>query len=365
MSMGLADNPLRVGIVGCGVISDIYLKNLGNTPGIDVTACADLVPERAQEKAQKHSIARACTPDELLGDPEIEVVLNLTIPNAHASVARAAVAAGKSVYNEKPLTIDLEEGRRLIAEADARGVLVGCAPDTFLGGGLQTCRALLDAGAIGEPVAANAWFLAHGHESWHPDPGFYYKSGGGPMFDMGPYYLTALVSLLGPVRRVTGQTRITFPQRTITSKPKYGETIDVEVPTHVTGILEFDTGAIGTVATSFDVWATENARLEIFGAEGSLRLPDPNTFGGPVQILRSGSKTWEDVPLSHGYTENSRGLGVADLAAALRTGGVPRASGAQALHVLEIMHAIHNSAAEARQVELTSHYSRPAGLPSM
>ena len=329
-------------------------------PGVEVTACADLVPERAQEKAQKYGIARACTPDELLADPEIEVVLNLTIPNAHASVARAAVAAGKSVYNEKPLTIDLEEGRRLIAEADARGVLVGCAPDTFLGGGLQTCRALIDSGAIGEPVAANAWFLAHGHESWHPDPAFYYKSGGGPMFDMGPYYLTALVSLLGPVRRVTGQTRITFPQRTITSKPKYGETIDVEVPTHVTGILEFDTGAIGTVATSFDVWATENARLEIFGAEGSLRLPDPNTFGGPVQILRGGSKTWEDVPLSHGYTENSRGLGVADLAAALRTGGEPRASGAQALHVLEIMHAIHTSAADGRNVEVTSPYARPS-----
>lgn len=364
MSQPLAANPVRVGIVGCGVISDIYLKNLGTTPGIQVAACADLVPERAREKAEKYGIAKACTPDELLADSEIEVVLNLTIPNAHASVARAAVAAGKSVYNEKPLTIDLEEGRRLIAEADARGVLVGCAPDTFLGGGLQTCRSLIDSGAIGEPVAANAWFLAHGHESWHPDPAFYYKAGGGPMFDMGPYYLTALVSLLGPVRRVTGQTRITFPQRTITSKPKFGEMIDVEVPTHVTGIMKFGGGAIGTVTTSFDVWADIPNRLEVFGTEGSLRLPDPNTFGGPVLVLKGGSKEWREVPLSHGYTENSRGLGVADLAAALRAGVQPRASGAQALHVLEIMHGIHTSAAEARHIELASPYGRPEPLPT-
>jgi predicted dehydrogenase len=364
MSQPLADDPVRVGLVGCGVISDIYLKNLGETPGVAVVACADLVPERAQEKAETYGVARSCTPEELLADPEIEVVLNLTIPNAHAAVARAAVAAGKSVYNEKPLTIDLEEGRRLIAEAETRGVLVGCAPDTFLGGGMQTCRALIDAGAIGEPVAANAWFLGHGHESWHPDPAFYYKAGGGPMFDMGPYYLTALVSLLGPVRRVTGQARISFPQRTITSKRKYGETIDVEVPTHVTGILEFGAGAIGTVATSFDVWTTEHARLEVFGAEGSLRLPDPNTFGGPVQILKAGSNEWEDVPLTRGHTENSRGLGVADLAAALRGGGQPRASGAQALHVLEIMHAIHTSAANGHHVELASPYGRPAPLPA-
>lgn len=355
--------PVRVGIVGCGVISGIYLENLGKTPGIEVAACADLLVERAQARAAEYGVAKACSVEELLADPSIQIVVNLTIPIAHASVAMAAVAAGKSVYNEKPLTIGLDEGRALLEAAKANSVLVGGAPDTFLGGGLQTCRKLIDDGVIGEPVAATAWFLGHGHESWHPDPAFYYQKGGGPMFDMGPYYLTALVALLGPVARVTGNTRITFPERTITSKQKYGEKIAVEVPTHVTGLLQFASGALGTVTASFDVWATEYCRLEVFGSEGSLRCPDPNTFDGPVQLLPAGSRAWQDVPLTHGYTANSRGLGVSDMAEAIRDGRPARASGEQTFHVLEIMHAVHTASAEGRHVALTSAPERPAPLP--
>ncbi|HXI17430.1 MAG TPA: Gfo/Idh/MocA family oxidoreductase, partial [Chloroflexota bacterium] len=255
---------VKVGIIGCGVISGIYLKNLPAFELVDVVACADLVLERAQARAQEFGIVKACLPDELLADPEVNLVVNLTIPKAHALVALAAVDAGKSVYNEKPLAVQREEGEELLRRAKARGVLVGGAPDTFLGGGIQTCRKLIDDGAIGEPVAATAFMAGHGHEHWHPDPAFYYQPGGGPMFDMGPYYLTALISLIGPVRRVAGSARVTFPERIITSKPKAGETIRVETPTHVAGTLDFASGAVGTVITSFDVWAHSLPRVEIY-----------------------------------------------------------------------------------------------------
>ncbi len=249
------------------------------------------------------------------------------------------------------------------ATARERGLRVGCAPDTFLGGGLQTCRRLIDAGAIGAPVAATAFLLNHGPESWHPDPNFYFQPGAGPMFDMGPYYLTALVSMLGPVRRATGSAQISFPERTITSEPHYGETITVTVPTHVAGILDFAGGAVATIVTSFDVWDVTR-RLEIHGSAGSLRLPDPNIFGGPVQLLRAGEREWEDIPLTHGYTANSRGLGVADLASALRSGRPHRASGELAYHILDIMHAIHDASRESRHIELESTCERPAPLPT-
>src|SRR4051812_31260708 len=212
---------VKVGIIGCGKISGIYLENAPRFGNIEITAVADLVPERAQEKAAEYHIPKACSPDELLADPDIEIVLNLTIPNAHASIGFAALNAGKSVYNEKPLTITRDEGQKLLALAKQKGLLVGGAPDTFLGAGLQTCRDVIDSGVIGEPIAATAFMMSHGHESWHPDPEFYYQVGGGPMFDMGPYYLTALTTLIGPVASVSGSTRITFPTRTITSQKKY------------------------------------------------------------------------------------------------------------------------------------------------
>jgi predicted dehydrogenase len=352
---------VNIGVIGCGKISSIYFENCAKFAMLHVVACADLDMGRAREKAAQHAI-RACSVEELLADPRIEIIINLTIPAAHAKVAMAAITANKSVYNEKPLAIQREEARQMLAAARAGGVLIGGAPDTFLGGGLQTCRLLIDEGAIGLPIAASAFMLNHGHEHWHPDPNFYYQPGGGPLFDMGPYYLTALISLLGPVRRVTGSTRITFPQRTITSEPHYGEKITVNTPTHIAGVLDFANGAIGTIVTSFDVWASELPHIEIYGTEGTLSIPDPNTFGGPVRLRRAGANEWTNVPLTHSYTGNSRGLGIADMADALRSGRPHRANGELAYHVLDIMCAIHDASREGRHIELASTCSRPDPL---
>lgn len=354
---------VKAGVIGCGNISGIYLEVGQTFEGMEIVAVADLIPERAQAQAAKYNIGRACSVAELLADPEIEIVINLTIPNAHASVALQAVEAGKSVYNEKPLTIRREEAQQILKLAASKGLRVGGAPDTFLGGGLQTCRKLIDDGWIGEPVAATAFMLCHGHESWHPAPEFYYQVGGGPMFDMGPYYLTALVSLLGPVRRVTGSTRITFPERTITSQPKYGTKVEVEVPTHIASVLDFANGAIGTIVTSFDVWFAEVPRIEIYGTAGSLSVPDPNGFGGPVRVRRAGADAWSEVPLSHGYARNSRSLGAADMAYALQSGRPHRASGELTYHVLDIMHSIHDAANAGQHIAMQSTCTRPAPLP--
>ncbi len=353
----------KIGVIGCGNISGIYLKADKVFEILETVACADIVMEKAQAQAAQYAIPRACTVEELLADPEIEIVVNLTIPQAHYEVALAAVQAGKSVHSEKPLTVKREEGKALLEAAQAKGVRVGGAPDTFLGGGIQTCRKLIDDGWIGQPIAATAFMLCHGHESWHPAPEFYYKVGGGPMFDMGPYYLTALVALMGPVKAVSGATRITFPTRTITSQPLYGKVVDVEVPTHIVGVLDFASGAVGTLVTSFDVWAAEVPRIEIYGTEGTLSVPDPNTFGGPVRVRRMGASEWSAIPLTHGYAENSRGIGVADMAYALRSGRPHRASGALAYHVLDIMHAIHDAANAGQRVTLESTCERPAALP--
>ncbi|MSP14167.1 MAG: Gfo/Idh/MocA family oxidoreductase [Chloroflexi bacterium] len=358
------NSKIKVGVIGCGVISKTYFTVLQTFEILEVAACADLLLERAQARAAEFNIPKACTVEELLADPHIQIVLNLTIPAAHAAVALAALVAGKSVYNEKPLTITREEGRRILELAQARNLLVGCAPDTFLGGGLQTCRKVLDDGLIGEPIGAFAAMISHGHEGWHPAPDFYYQPGGGPMFDMGPYYLTALAVLIGPVRRVTGMARITFPERMITSQPLSGAKIQVRVPTHVTGLLEFANGAIGNITTTFDVWAGELPRIEIYGTEGTLSVPDPNGFRGPIRVWRPDTKEWRDIPLSHGHIENSRGIGVADMAYALRSGRPHRANGDLAYHVLDIMHAIHDAAREGRQVDLQSTVTRPAPLPS-
>lgn len=356
--------PVRVGLVGCGTISKIYLENARKFHDLDVVACADLVPERAQARAAEYGVPRALAVDELLADPEIEVVLNLTIPAAHAEIGRAALAAGKSVYGEKPLAVRREDGAQLLGAARQNGLRVGSAPDTFLGGGIQTCRQLIDEGAIGAPVAALAFFMNHGHEHWHPDPDFYYQPGAGPMFDMGPYYLTAMVSLLGPVRRVTGSARISFPERTITSKPRSGEKISVNTPTHVAGVMDFQSGVVATIVTSFDVWPSELPRIEIYGSEGTLGVPDPNTFGGPVRIRRPGERAWSDVPLTHGYTANSRGLGLADLARAIREGRPHRANGDLAYHVLDTMQAFLDASREGRHIEIESSVERPAPMPS-
>jgi len=355
--------PVKVGIIGCGNICDIYFTKCKSFDILEVIACADLIMSRAQEKAEKHGIPKACTVKKLLADPSIEIVVNLTVPKAHAEIALAALDAGKNVHSEKPLAVTREDGQAVLKLAKEKKLLVGGAPDTFLGAGIQTCRKLIDDGWIGEPVAATAFMQCHGHETWHPDPEFFYKAGGGPMFDMGPYYLTALVYLLGPVARVSGATRITFPQRTITSKPKYGAVVTVDVPTHVAGTMDFDNGAIGTIITSFDVWAHNLPCIEIHGATGSLSVPDPNGFGGSVKIRRAGAPEWREVPHTHGYAENSRGIGVADMAYALRYDRPHRACGELAYHVLDLMQAFHDSSDTGKHIKLKSRVDRPAPLP--
>jgi Predicted dehydrogenases and related proteins len=354
----------KVGVIGCGNISDIYLQNGQKFTTFDIVAVADILQERAQAKAEKYGISKAYTVEQLLADPEIEIVINLTIPAAHGEVALAALNAGKHVYNEKPLAVDRETAQKMLALASEKGLRVGCAPDTFLGAGLQTCRKLIDEGAIGEPVAATAFMLGHGPESWHPDPNFFYQPGAGPMFDMGPYYLTTLVSMLGPVQRVTGSTRITFPERTITSQPKYGEVIKVNTPTHVVGVMEFASGPIATLITSFDVWHSSLPRIEIYGTEGTLLVPDPNTFGGPVMIAPAGKREWSEVELSHANAGNSRGLGVADMAQAITSNRPHRANGKMAYHVLDLMHAFHDASREGRHITLESNCERPAAFPA-
>lgn len=355
--------PAKAGIIGCGMISERYLQNAQHFESFDIVACADLDVGRARARAEQFQVPRACSVDELLADPDIEIVVNLTIPKAHGEICLAALSAGKHVHVEKPLAVTRAEGQEILSLAHARSLRVGCAPDTFLGGGLQTCRKLIDDGWIGEPVAATAFMLGHGHEHWHVDPDFYYQPGAGPMFDMGPYYLTALISLIGPVRRVTGSARVTFPERTITSKPKYGQTIRVNTPTHIAGVLDFENGAIGTLVTSFDVWAAQVPRIEIYGTLGSLSVPDPNTFGGPVHVRMHDSKEWSPVPLSHGYTDNSRGIAVADMANAIRSGRPHRANGDMGYHVLDIMQGILDASERGTHYELASGCERPTPLP--
>ena len=354
---------IKTGIIGCGNISGIYLKNLTQLFEVtEVVACADLIKERAISRAQEFGIPKACTVDELISDPDIDIVVNLTTPGVHAEINLAAIQSGKSVYCEKPFAITREDGLRTLDAAAKKGVLAGGAPDTFLGAGLQTCRKIIDDGLIGRTVAATAFMLCHGHEGWHPDPVFYYKTGGGPMFDMGPYYLTALISLMGSVSRVTGSANITFDERKITSQPKYGEIIKVDVPTHVAGILDFSNGAVATIITSFDVWHSQLPRIEIYGSEGTLIVPDPNTFGGPVYLRRHDQKEWSQIPLTHFYSDNSRGLGVADMAYSILTGRGQRASGELAYHVLDIMHGFHDASREGKHINLKSICKRPEAL---
>ncbi len=355
--------PLPVGIIGCGNISDIYLKAKDKFPILDIRACADLDITRAEAKAKEHGIPKACLPDALLADLDIQIVVNLTVPGAHYSVSRAALDAGKHVYVEKPLSITRAEGQELKALAAAKGLRLGGAPDTFFGAGLQTCRQLIDEGAIGEPLGVNCFMLSRGTESWHPNPDFFYKTGGGPMFDMGPYYLTALISLLGPLRRVTGSARISMPERTITTEHRKGEKIAVDVPTHIAGVADFVQGTVATLVMSFDVAAHTLPNIQVYGSEGSLAVPDPNTFGGPVKMKKLGGSEWEEVTLTRPYADNSRGVGVADMAYAIQSGRGHRANGDQTYHVLDAMHGFHDASDSGMHYVMQSSCARPAALP--
>jgi predicted dehydrogenase len=322
------------------------------------------VLERAEDQAGAYGVPRACTPEELLAEDEVEIVLNLTVPAVHAEVSMAALEAGKHVYTEKPLAVSLKDGQRMLELAVERDLRIGCAPDTFLGGGLQTCRKVMDEGIAGEPVAVTAFMMNHGPEDWHPNPDFFYQPGAGPMFDLGPYYLSTLASLMGPVRRVTGSARVTFPERTISSQPHAGTSITVNTPTHVAGVMDFEGGPVGTLVTSFDVWSEYQSRIDLYGTEGTLSVPDPNTFGGPVWLWRSDEAAWTEVPLTHPYTGNCRGLGLADMAQALRSGRAHRATGELGMHALEIIHAFLDSSKRGEHVAVDSTFERPAALPA-
>jgi len=356
--------PVRMGVIGCGAISGAYLGMAQNFPIVEVAACADLDAERARAQAEKFGVPRVLSVDELLRDDSIELVMNLTIPKAHAEVAMRAIEAGKHTYAEKPLGVTREEGRRVLDAATKRGVLVGCAPDTFMGAGLQTARKLIDDGAIGKPVAFTAFMMGRGHEHWHPSPEFYYEPGGGPMFDMGPYYVTALLNLFGPVKRVMGMASISMPQRTISSEPKRGKVIDVQTEDHVVGTMEFENGAVGTIITSFAMPHApdqEKQPIRVFGTTGTMRVPDPNQFDGLVHVRGRDEPEWREVPHAFpvGY---GRSVGAADMAYAIRSGRPFRADGRQALAVLDLMAAFIDSSHTGQAVRPSARYERPSPM---
>lgn len=352
----------KIAMIGVGDISSIYLENIHNMfRNITLLGVCDLVREKAERAQAAYGIPKIYeTMHDAFADPEVDIVLNLTRPYEHYAVSMAALQAGKHVYSEKPLAATLAEGQALVAEANKNNLLLGGAPDTFMGAGIQTCRKLIDDGFIGEPVGGAAFMICRGHESWHPDPAFYYQHGGGPMMDMGPYYLTALVNLLGAVSEVSGFAKTTFAQRTITSEEKYGTVIEVEVPTWLNATLQFASGATATIFTTFDVVYNSQARFEIYGSKGSLQVPDPNCFGGPIQLLRPEDGDWKEMPLLFPHKENSRALGLSDMASALTSGTDFRAGCQQTLHVLEVMEKIVESHRQRKPLAIESTFARCA-----
>lgn len=367
-----------VGIIGCGVISTIYMQNMPHFAGIKLRACADLRAETAVAQAAKFGI-EALSIDDMLKRQDIDIIVNLTIPAAHFSVSHAALSADKHVFSEKPLAVSVAEGRKLVQEAEERGLLIGSAPDTFLGGGGQLARSLVDAGRVGRILSGTAFLLSHGMEHWHPDPTFFYQPGGGPILDMGPYYLTALVNLLGPIARVQALTSIGFTERMVTAAgPRTGETIAVTTPTTIMALLEFVGGAQVSMGMSWDVWRHDHPAIELYGTEGSLRVPDPNFFGGKVDFTeRGGAWQVEDADAKpfgipnyrhpswaadHPSLANYRCLGIAELARSAGAGTPHRSAGRLALHVLEAMHGILQAGESGTAVIIETQVERPPPL---
>ena len=385
---------VKIALIGVGDISGIYLQNIVHTfKEVEIVGLCDPVPGKAEKGLAYIDEAIAggadvCRPAiyrdmyEVLKNPEVEVILNLTRPYDHYEVTKAALLHGKHVYSEKPLAINMEEAKELVELAADKGLLLGGAPDTFMGAGIQTARKIIDSGILGEIVGANCAMICHGHESWHPNPEFYYKRGGGPMMDMGPYYVTALVQLLGEAKGVMGMTKKSCKERIITSDLHKGEKIEGDVDTHLTGSIEFANGAIAQIFTTFDVYYGESARFEVYGTKGSMVVPDPNTFGGPVLLLTPQDKAaapkgdpalrrrgvpnyyeeYKEIPLMYDYAENSRALGLADMCKALVTGRDFRANCRQQCHVLEILTSFTKSCEEKRYIELETRYERSAAM---
>jgi predicted dehydrogenase len=356
--------PLRIGVVGAGNISGEYLETLSRMPNVRPVQVATRNAERARVAVARFPGTRATSLPELYASDEVDLVLDLTTPDAHLEVSQAAIAAGKHLYGEKPLAMTTGDARSILTAASAAGVRVGCAPDTVLGTGIQTARVCVEKGDIGIPIAATAFLTTPGHERWHPDPEFYYRPGGGPLLDMGPYYLTALVLLLGPVRRVTGLSATPRQTRTIGSGPRAGTTFAVEVATHVTGVLEHAGKALSTLMMSFDVWESTLPRIEVYGTEGTLLVPDPNSFTGDVSVCHAGDSTWRKAPVLGGYSGAARGIGVADMAGAIATGTAHRASAELAYHVLDIMESLLAAAESGVSRQVDSSFERPEAVPA-
>lgn len=356
---------VSLGIIGCGAISDVYFRAGERFDILDVVACADLDEDLALSKADEYGVPRVVSTDELLDDPDVDVAVVLTPPAVHGDLALKALGAGKHVYTEKPLAATREQGEEVLATASERGLTVGVAPDTVLGTGIQSCRDVVDEGLIGDPVGATAFWSNHGHESWHPNPDGFYREGGGPLFDMGPYYLTSLVTLLGPIQSVAGTSETPLTERTITSEPRHGERIPVEVPTHETAVLTFENGATGTLLTSFDVWESEIPGFEIYGTEGTLSVTNPNRFDGTPRVhLRDDDEgEWREISVERRHPGQQRGLGVVDLAYSLESDWEHRTSGDVGYHVLEAMAGIRDSADETTYVELSAQCDRPTPVP--
>lgn len=339
------------------------MENIPTFEHLELVACADIDFNKAHAQAEKYPDLEVYTVKEMLGNPNIDLIVNLTIPKAHAGIAIQALRNGKHVYGEKPLAVTRKEGQEILEVAKETGLFVGSAPDTFLGAGIQTAIHLIETGEIGVPIGASAFMIGRGPEHWHPDPSFFYEKGGGPMFDMGPYYLTALIALLGPIKRLSGMARISYPERTILSEPKAGEKIKVATPTHISGTLDFTSGVIGTLMTSFDAFGgTSLPSIEIYGSEGTILVPDPNTFGGPVRLRKRDDEEFVDIGLTHYHNENSRGIGVADMAKAILSGNPYRANGELAYHVLEAMHGFHDSSENGAFYDMKSTCTKPEPL---
>ena len=362
--MSSLGDQIGVGIIGCGKISQAYFDGAKTFKVLNIVACADLNETAAQAKAEEND-CEALSIDKLLAHAEIQLVINLTIPAAHAAVTSDILKAGKHAYCEKPLTVEVADARGLLVLAKSKDLLIGCAPDTFFGAGIQTCREIVDSGEIGTITSGTAFMLSAGPESWHPNPGFYYLLGGGPVLDMAPYYLTALVNLIGPIKRICAITTKAHESRIATCQERDGEVLPVEVNTHASGTLEFHSGAIITAIFSFDAHAADHSPIQLYGTKGSIKVPDPNTFGGPVQrlIAKDKAREWEEVKLTRPYSENTRSIGVADMALAILNNRPHRASGALAFHVLEVMHAFDKSSESGRTIEIESQPERPAALP--
>jgi predicted dehydrogenase len=356
-----ASGPVGVGIIGAGNISTQYLDSLTSFPDLAVHTIADLVPQAAASRAAEYGISAAASVEAALGHPDVEIIINLTTPAAHVAVATAAIAAGKHVWSEKPFSLDRESGLGLLEAADAAGLRLGSAPDTFLGNGLQSAQRAIERGDIGTPLSGLTMMQYAGPDAWHPNPAFLFQYGAGPLFDMGPYYLTALVQALGPVAAVAAVGSRPRRTRTIGSGARAGESFPVEVPTHVSAIIEFEQGGSSQSLFSFDSPLTRMGFFEITGSEGTLAVPDPNEFNGDLRILSRGSEEWKTVPTT--ASAAGRGIGVLEMARAIRAGVPHRAQGDLAYHVLDTMVSIAESIETGEFVKVDSSAAPARPLP--